>query len=117
MPQRPESPMPDLVIDVAPMLRYERAMKALGLSVPGNPADFRQAITEGGIDPARAVVAYLEELVSGALEAPIDHLTDEAAGRVLLAEELLVILTGSHRPEAVRAWLQAPGAEERKEVG
>ena len=113
----PTDPMLDFVIDVEPELRYARAMKALGLSVAGDVDEYRQAITEGGIDPVRAAVAYLEDIVSQTLDARVEDLGEEAAGRALLAEELLVILTGSSDLEAVRAWLQAPAAEAQKAGG
>ncbi len=66
-----------------------------------------ETLTAQRQDSARAAVGYLEPLVSAALETSIDDLDAEAAGRVLLAEELLQILTGSAELEAVRAWMRA----------
>ena len=97
----------DLALDVAPVLRRQRADEALGLCHLPEPAGFRRVIAEGGVDPARAAVTYLEALVSAALELPIDALDAETAGRVLLAEQVLVLLTGSNDADAVRAWLRA----------
>ncbi len=114
MPHRCTTKTPDLVIDVDPALRHHRATTALGLSVLPEAAGYRQAIEEGRLDPHRAAVEYLEALVAEALKAPIGEVAGEAAGRVLLAEELLLILTGSSDLEAVRAWLRRHGAEERR---
>ncbi len=60
-----------------------------------------------GEDPVAAAVGYLEALVASALDTSIDHLDAAAAARALLAEEVLLILTGSDDIEEVRAWLRA----------
>ena len=115
--------MDDLVIDVAPVRRWQSAMRALARTDLLSPAGIRRRITvrcasssaagirrrieERGEDPVRAAVGYLEALVSGALDAAIDDLDPVALGRALLAEELLLILTGSGDVDAVRAWLRA----------
>lgn len=97
--------MDDLVIDVAPVRRWRSAMRALAHRELPSPAGVRRQIEQGD-DPVRAAVSYLEAVVSGALDAAIDDLDAAALGRALLAEELLLILTGSDDLEAVRAWLR-----------
>ena len=99
--------MPDLEIDVAPVLRWRRAMKTLERKEPPAAGSVRQRIENGGLDPVVAAVGYLEALVASALDTSIDDLDAAATARALLAEEVLLILTGSCDVEAVRAWLRA----------
>ncbi|MCP3961628.1 MAG: hypothetical protein GY719_27625 [bacterium] len=98
--------MDEIVIDVAPVHRWQSAMRALARRDLPSPAGVRRRIEEQGEDPVRAAVSYLETVVSGALDAAIDDLDSAALGRALLAEELLLILTGSDDDDVVRAWLQ-----------
>ncbi|MCP3957865.1 MAG: hypothetical protein GY719_08440 [bacterium] len=97
--------MDEMVIDVAPVHRWQSAMRALARRDLPSPAAVRRQI-EQGEDPVRAAVSYLETVVSRALDAAIDDLDSAALGRALLAEELLLILTGSDDVDAVRAWLR-----------
>ena len=98
--------MRDLAIDIAPVRRWRAAAVALKLRDLPEPADVRQRV-EAGDDPARAVVGYLEGLVSAVLSAEVCTLHPETLGKALLAEELLFILTGSDDIDRVRAWMRA----------
>ncbi len=99
--------MDDLVIDVAPALRWQRAMEALNRKDQPAAGSVPQRIENAGEDPVAAAVGYLEALVASALDTAIDDLDAAAAARAVLAEEVLLILTGSDDVEAVRAWLRA----------
>ncbi len=99
--------MDDLVIDVAPVLRWRRAMEAFKRKDQPAAGSVRQRIEDAGEDPVRTAVGYLEALIASALDTAIDDLDGAAAARALLAEEVLLILTGSDDVEAVRAWLRA----------
>ncbi len=109
--------MNDLVIDMAPVRRWQSAMRALRRQDRSSPAHIRCRIEQLGRDPLHAAVGYLEALVSDALDAAIDDLDPVARGRALLAEELLLILTGSDEVETVRAWLRAREAPPRRRRG
>lgn len=100
--------MGDLLIDFAPVRRWRQAAAALKLKHLPEPAELRQEIEESGNDPTRAVVGYLETLLSIVLDAEIGLLPAETLGRALLAEELLLILTGTDDLPRVREWLAAP---------
>ena len=65
----------------------------------------RQIIEDCGA--SLAAVYYLEALVSAVLDAGIGTVSAETSGKVLLAEELLLILTGSDDVEKVRVWMDA----------
>ncbi len=56
-------------------------------------------------------VYYLEALVSAALDAGVGAIDAQTAGKVLLAEELLLILTGYEDVEQVRIWMSSRGIE------
>ena len=99
--------MDDLEIDVAPVLRFRRAMKAFERKDQPAAGSGRRTIDLAGEDPVAAAVGYLEALVASALDTPIDHLDAAAAARALLAEEVLLILIGTDDVEAVRGWLRA----------
>ncbi len=99
--------MDDLVIDMAPVLRWRRAMKTLERKEQPDAGSVRQKIQDAGGDPVVAAVGYLEALVASALDTSIDDLDAAAAARALLAEEVLLILIGTDDVEAVRAWLRA----------
>lgn len=102
--------MDDFMIDVAPVRRWRSAMRALERRDLPSPRAVRLRIEEGGEDLVCAVVGYLEGQLCAALDTALDELDAVALGRALLAEELLVILTGSDDLEGVRAWLRAPRA-------
>ena len=74
------------------------------------PESLRRMI-EDGEEPAAAAVLYLEALVTAALDAGVGAVDAETAGKVLLAEELLLILTGSDDVERARAWMGARGLD------
>jgi len=99
--------MQDLNSDRAPVLRWRRARKVVERRELPDAGSVRRRIEASGEDAASAAVAFLEALVSAALDTRIDELDAAVAARVLLAEELLLILTGSDDVEAVRAWLRA----------
>ncbi len=73
------------------------------------PESLRQMIEDCG--SSQAAVYYLEALVSAALDAGVGGVDAETAGKVLLAEELLLILTGSDDVERVRDWMSSRGVE------
>ncbi len=74
------------------------------------PESLRQMI-EDGEEPAGVAVLYLEALVTAALDAGVGGIDAETAGKVLLAEELLLILTGSDDVKRVRTWMRSRGLE------
>ncbi len=82
-------------------------MKTLERKEQPDTGNFPQRIEDAGDDPVASAVGYLEALVASALDTAIDDLDGAAAARALLAEEVLLILTGSDDVEAVRAWLRA----------
>ena len=59
-------------------------------------------------------MVYVEAIVTVAFEARADEIDAELAGRCLLAEDVLYILTGSSDIEDVRAWMGARGLERLK---
>ncbi len=99
--------MDDLEIDVAPVLRFRRAMNAFQRKEQPDAGSVRHRIEVPGEDHVAVAVGYLEALVASALDSSIDDLDAAAAARALLAEEVLLILIGSDDVEEVRAWLCA----------
>ena len=80
----------------------------------GDPTDSCEHSAEtddGEATAADAAVVYLEAVVTAAFEARADEIDAELAGRCLLAEDVLYILTGSSDIDDVRAWLEARGLE------
>ncbi|MCP3963408.1 MAG: hypothetical protein GY719_36695 [bacterium] len=102
--------MRDHVIDIAPVLQFKRAMKALRPNRADLPeaAKVRQQVEDSGEDPAHAAVGYLVAVVADALDTSVGDLEPERVGRVLLAEDVLLILTGSADIETARQWLRSP---------
>lgn len=94
-----------------PVHRWRRAMQAHRAATLPTPATIRRKADSGEATPADAAVLYLEALVSAAFEARAGEIDSELAGRCLLAEDVLYILTGSNDLDHVHAWMRARGLE------
>ena len=66
--------MDDLVIDMAPVLRWRRAMKTLERKEQPAAGSVRRRIEVAGQDPVVGAVGYLEPLVASALVLAIEAL-------------------------------------------
>ena len=94
-----------------PVHRWHRGMDAIRAKSLPNPAGIRRHADDSEATAADAAVVYLESVVSAAFEATAGEIDAELAGRCLLAEDVLYILTGSSDVEEVRAWIEARGLE------
>ncbi len=99
-----------------PVGRWRSSMEAVRAATLPSPATIRRRADDGEATPADAAVLYLESLVSAAFEATVGNIDPETAGRCLVAEDVLYILTGSSDLDRVRAWIRARGLQ-RLEAG
>ena len=83
----------------------DHAKRGVKMETLPKPESLRQMIKDCGA--SLAAVYYLEALVSAVLDAGVGTVSAETSGKVLLAEELLLILTGSDDVEQVRTWMSA----------
>ncbi len=98
-----------------PVHTWRQAMEALRAAQLPTPASIRRQADDGEATPADAAVLYLEALVSAAFEATAGEIDSEMAGRCLLAEDVLHILTGASDLDHVHAWIRARGLERLEE--
>ena len=94
-----------------PVDRWRRGAEVVRAERLPTPASIRRTAGDGAAQPADAAVLYLEALVSAGLEATAGEIDAETAGRCLLAEDVLYILTGSSDLDRVRGWLRARGLQ------
>ncbi len=99
-----------------PVHTWRQAMEALRASKLPTPATIRRQAEDGEATPADAAVLYLEALLSAGFEATAGEIDSEMAGRCLLAEDVLYILTGGSDLDHVREWMRARGLQ-RLEAG
>ncbi len=98
-----------------PVYTWRQAMEALRAAQLPTPATVRRQADHGEATAADAAVLFLEALLSAGFEATAGEIDAELAGRCLLAEDVLYILTGSSDLDDVRAWMRARGLERLNE--
>ena len=94
-----------------PVHRWSQGMETLRAATLPTAASMRRKADDGEATAADAVVVYLEAVVTAAFEVRADEIDAELAGRCVLAENVLYILTGSSDIDDVRAWMVARGLE------
>lgn len=97
-----------------PVHRWRQAMEARRAATLPTAASIRRNADDGEATAADAAVLYLEAVISAAFEATAGEIDAELAGRCLLAEDVLNLLTGSSDIDDVRAWMGARGLERLK---
>ena len=104
--------MCDLEIDAQdPIARWRNGMEAIrALELP-TLASLQRVAKDGGAEPAETAVIYLEALVSAVLDTSAGGIDAETAGRCLIAEVVLFLLTGSSEIDHVRAWMRSRGLQ------
>ena len=100
-----------------PVHRWRQGMEALRAATLPTAASIQRKSDDGEATAADAAVVYLEAVDTAAFEARADEINLELAGRCLLAEDVLYILTGSSDIDDVRAWMVARGLERLKRPG
>lgn len=97
-----------------PVHRWRQGMETLRAATLPTAASIRRTADDGEATAADAAVLYLEAVISAAFEATAGEIDAELAGRCLLAEDVLYILTGSSDIDDLRTWIDVRGLERLK---
>ena len=96
-----------------PVHRWRQAMEARRAAILPTAESILRTGDDGGATAADAAFLYLEAVISAAFEATAGEIDAELAGRCLLAEDVLYLLTGSSDIDDVREWIDARGLDRR----
>lgn len=97
-----------------PVHRWRQGMDSRRASMLPTAASIQRKADGDEATDADAAVLYLEAVVTAAFEATAGEISVELAGRCLLAEDVLYILTGSSDIDDVRHWIEVRGLERLK---